>query len=109
MRAGQLRHVVDVEAYTEVQDGTGQPIKTYALFSRRHARIRHLSGRELFAAQELFAAANVEITMRYFDGLVETMRIRHRDRLYNILNIDDTELRHIQYICLCQTGLVGEA
>lgn len=106
VNVGQLRHRVEVQSYAELQDTVGQPIKTWATYSLRWARLRDLRGRELFAAQEKFALAAVEITMRYFVGLNETMRILHKGKAYNILHVDDVEFRHIKYICLCETGLL---
>jgi len=98
--------LVDIESYVEVQDTAGQPIKIYSLFSRRWADIRDLSGDEIYRAQEKLAVGRVVITMRYFPGLLETMRIRFQERVYDIVTVDDIEYRHITYECVCETGLI---
>lgn len=107
MRAGSLRHLVRVEQYTETQDTAGQPIKGYTTFATVHASIDNITGQELFRVQEVFPAATARIKMRYLRGLDSRMRIVHGETYYNILDVDDVEERHIEHVCLCQTGFVA--
>jgi SPP1 family predicted phage head-tail adaptor len=105
IEVGGLRHRVTVESYEETQDSAGQPIKRWRTIGRRWASIEHLRGNELFTAQQLFAEANVLVTMRYFPGLETTMRILHLDRVYDILDVDNVGMRNVGYRVLCKTGL----
>lgn len=103
---GKLRHLVQVQDYTDKQDTAGQPIKTWFKFADVHAEILPLSGRELFTAQEVFSEATVQINMRYLKGLRPTMRIVYGDLVYNILSAVDVQMLHVKHECLCEAGLI---
>lgn len=108
MKAGRLRHIVDVETFTESQDSAGQPIQVWAPYARRWADVHNLRGSELWAAQERFATVTTMVSMRWFAGLVSTMRIQHKGVIYDILYVDNVDLRNVEYIVWCQTGLKAE-
>jgi SPP1 family predicted phage head-tail adaptor len=105
MDAGRLRHYVEIEDYVLVQDEAGDDIKVYSHYGFTWASIRTLRGRELFLAQQQFAASDNEIVIRYLAGVNEQMRVVHDGLYYNILNCDDVELRHKTMILLCETGI----
>lgn len=115
IQAGQLRHVVRFEYFDNtLQDTTGQPLKTWTLFvGDVRAAIRPYSGRELYAASEKLAVANTRIKTRYFAGINEQMRIVHDGpnccgsafTLYDIVQITDPDMRHIELDLLCKSGL----
>ena len=69
MRAGRLRHTVEIQRATEAADATGQMIKTWSTIATRKAEIIPLSGDEYMDAQQIQS-------MRYYDGLTSV------DRLY---------------------------
>jgi len=113
MKAGALRHLVEIQGYTATQDSSGDEPKEFGegsnAFAVVKASIRTLRGRELFAAQQIFATAEVEIRTRYIRGVTEGMRIKHEDgetaEYFNILNVDDVDRRHRELVMLCETGI----
>lgn len=106
MNAGQLRHRVVIESRTGTQDSVGQPIDDWSVFAELWAAVEPLTGRELFSAQQVNAETTTRVRMRYREGLDTSMRIVHHGINYNILNIIDPEMRHIELQLLCSIGLV---
>ena len=76
MRAGRLRHTVEIQRATEAADATGQMIKTWSTIATRKAEIIPLSGDEYMDAQQIQSKVTHRVTMRYYDGLTSV------DRLY---------------------------
>lgn len=123
MRAGKLRHLLEIQNFTTSQDaGTGEEPKTFGegsnAFGVVSGSIKTLRGRELVAAQAEFAEAEVEIGVRYLAGVNSGMRIKHDPagcciagadastvRYYNVLNVNDVEERHVEMVLTCETGL----
>jgi SPP1 family predicted phage head-tail adaptor len=110
VNAGELRHIVEIQDYVNTQDASGDDIRSYGIgssaFATVHASIKTLRGRELYAAQQLFAEADVEIRIRYRYGVTERMRVyhQHEGAYYDILNVNDVERRHEEMILTCKTG-----
>lgn len=109
MEAGRLRHIVEIQNYTLAQDSAGDEVKTYgsgsSAFATVRAEIKTLRGRELYAAQQDYAEAEVRITCRYVSGVTEKMRVAHDGVYFDILNVDDVDRRHIQLVLLCKAGV----
>lgn len=86
MRSGKLRHRVDFEAPGLQQDPvTGEMLEGWTLvWSKVPASIEALSARDLIAAQAGQSEISARIVIRYRTGILPTMRILHRDTIYNI-------------------------
>ena len=86
MRAGPLRHRVTVEALTVELDSDGQQAETWldAFGHMLSADIMPVSGRELIAADAVQSKITTRIVMRYRPGVKPSMRVLHRERVYNI-------------------------
>jgi|SRR5580765_7370785 len=109
MRAGALRHLVVIEQYVENQDTTGQPIRDYSVFaSGVWAQISPRDGRELIAATERFAEISTQILIRYLPGVDTEMRVVHDGVYYNIVYIEDPDLRHKRLLLFCKSGVSDE-
>lgn len=98
MRAGKLRHRVEIRKPTASQDSYGESDITWSVESRRWAAIEPLSGRELYVAQQVNPQVTHRIRMRYFSGLTSDRRIRYvaktgaTARIFNIsppLTVDE--------------------
>lgn len=77
--AGKLRHVVDFETRTDVQDATTGGITTTwaAIASNVRAAIEPLSAREAIAAAKEQSSVVARITVRMRPGLDAAQRIVH--------------------------------
>lgn len=88
MKAGRLRHRIDIQAKVIGQDPvTGENLEGQwvTMWSRCPAAVEPLSARDLFAAQAAQSQAIARITIRYREGVLPTMRILHRDKVYSIV------------------------
>ena len=86
MKAGSLRHRITFESLTTELDSDGAASETWAdAFGQKFsAEIVPLSGRELMAAQSMQSKVTTRIKVRYFPGIVASMRAVHRGTVYNI-------------------------
>lgn len=79
MQAGELRHRVNIQQKSPAQDDHGEPSDAWSnKWTDVPARIKPLSGREYFAAQQIQADVNTEIVMRWRAGITPMDRITHQ-------------------------------
>lgn len=107
MKAGKLRHRIEVQHDTSTTvDAAGHITPSNQPFGKRWASIEHLSGRELWNAQQVQPDVTHRVRIRYLDGLNERMRLRFKergktDRYLNILTINNVQERDIEQELLC--------
>lgn len=107
MLAPRLRHRVDIQDFTSVQDSeTGAVTDAWvSLLSSEDqpipAEIYPLSGREFVAAQAVQAGVTTKITIRYRSDVAARMRVVHGSDVYNIKAVlpDPTLRRHLTLMC----------
>lgn len=109
MQAGSLRHRVSIENPVDTQDSTGAPIPTWeSVAEDLPASIQPLTGRELFAAQQVQSDTTTKITIRWIKGVTSRMRVLHSlgespevVEVYNIEAVlpDSTGRRTLQLLC----------
>jgi SPP1 family predicted phage head-tail adaptor len=85
IKAGQLRHRIDIEERTASQDATtGETTYTWVLLHKNvPAAIEPLSVREFVAARAGQSEITVRVVIRYREGLDASMRIIHNSKVYN--------------------------
>ena len=98
MKAGKLKHKVEIQRPTETRDAQGGVTQSYFLQVSVRAQVVPLSGRELFDSQKVDSQVSHRIIMRDIssllaEGLQPTDRIVHRDLGFNIVQILNTGLR----------------
>lgn len=69
MRAGKLRHLITLEKEVQVDNGFHGFTTTFVPFRKVWARIKPLTGREVYQAHQTKAIINHEITIRRISGL----------------------------------------
>ena len=94
MRAGDLRRQITIEAHSDQVDSYGQRLQAWAPVCITWAAIEPLAGRELETAQAVYAEATIRVVMRYRTGIDTSMRVVYQGRLFNILEVRDTEMAH---------------
>lgn len=101
LRAGRLRHRVDVEDLVVTQDSDGDMVEEWVTFAARvPAEITALSGRELIAAQAVQSRVSTRIVLRRLPGLLARMRITHRGVAYNIEGVIPDPVSGIRFVTL---------
>ncbi len=105
MRAGTLRHRVDIESFETTLDDEGALVEEWvSLLDSEPAEIVALSGREYIAAQAVQAGVTTRITIRWRAGVLPSMRVVHGSDIYNIKAVlpDPSLRRHLTL--MCETG-----
>jgi SPP1 family predicted phage head-tail adaptor len=89
MRAGRLRHRVNLQSYTETQDSTGHPSKSGSTFATVWADIQPLRGSEDREAQRLTGSQQFKITIRYNSAIDIKSKVVEGSDTYEINSISD--------------------
>lgn len=103
MKAGKLRHRIEIQDYTESQDGTtGAVTKSWSTFAEVWAAIEPLSAKEFMAAQSEQSKVSVRVTLRYRDDLQPNMRLYHAatGRILEIQGVLPDKDSGLEYITL---------
>lgn len=101
MQAGKLKHSVTVQRDTGTVNSSGQVVENWTTYITRRAEIVPLTGRELFAAQQVDGEVTHKVIMRYDSGVTSKMRLLFGSRVLNIesiININEAN-RDMELIC----------
>lgn len=99
--AGKLRHKVTIQARGEVQDPvSGEMVPGWTDFASVWASIEPLSARDFIAAQANQSEITARIVIRYREGILPTMRILHRGRVYAIQGVLSDAESGLEYLTL---------
>lgn len=87
MRAGTLRHRIDIQERTTLRDPVtgeyGEP-QWITRWERCPARVEPLSSKDMLAAKAAQTEATTRMVIRYRQGVVSEMRIIYRNEVYSI-------------------------
>lgn len=97
---GKLRHRIVIEAKTVTQDTFGDLTETWATFATVWAAIEPLSVRDFIASSQVQAGVSARITIRALSGLLPSMRISYRSKVYNIAGILPDKDSGLEYVTL---------
>jgi len=100
MRAGKLKHRITIQRATVARSGRGVATETWAELITVWAFVRHLQGRELFAAQQEHAEVTIKISIRYRAGIRASDRVVFGNKILDIKSIiPDPEGQGIVLYC----------
>jgi len=102
MDPGKLRHKVTIQQPSATKDGYGALVENWSDVKTVNASVEPLSGRELFAAQQVHSETTTRIKMRYRAGITSKMRVVYGTRIYDILAPIDPEERHRYLLLMCR-------
>ena len=98
MRAGKLRHHIDIEARSITQDpATGAAVESHVTkYDLVPAEFVFLSGKEFLSSQQVRSEVRARITVRSGLDILPTDRVVYQGKAYNIEAIlpDPTFARH---------------
>lgn len=89
MRAGALKHQINIQFKTETQNAHGEAIPSWTTGYTCYAAIKALNGKEYFGSAEIQAEATHEITIRYVNGVTPAKRILYGTRVFDILAVNE--------------------
>ena len=94
MRSNELRHVVIIQCKNEECDDDNRPIPiSWQDYKTLYAKITHLSGKDLIAAQAMQSEVVARMKINYRTDIDTTMRVLHKGRVYAIASpaLDDAD------------------
>lgn len=102
MRNGPLRHRISLQQLAVAQDpDSGEELpQAWVEWAKPWARIEPLSARELIAAQAAHSEVSGRIVIRHRDGVVPTMRIVYRGKVYSIHGVLPDTKSGLEYLTL---------
>lgn len=93
VRAGKLRHRLNLMAVTETPDGLGGVTTSYALLASVWGSIERVSETERLNAGMLQNVITHKIRIRQIDGLSVSDRVDFGSRQFEIVELNDVEER----------------
>lgn len=96
MRAGALRHRVEIQTSAEVRDDIGGVRRVWMTVGAAWADIAPLKGSEVFSAQAIEARLSHKITLRGYTELDPRWRLvwKDQDKAYQVYSVRDVDERH---------------
>lgn len=101
MRAGDLRHQIEIQRYTETSNDFGEVIEAWNTINTVKANITPLSGKEYYASKQVNAETTHQVFIRYISGLKPADRVVFNGRVFNILSIINYKEKNISLELLC--------
>lgn len=89
IRAGKLKHRVEVQARTVQQDTFGDAAEVWTTLAFRWASIEPEGGREVWQADQQRPDVSGTITIRSYRGLTPKHRIKWGSRIFNLESVTD--------------------
>ncbi len=103
MEAGKLNRQITIQMQRKTRDGYGAETVTWAtLKAGLWARIKPISGGERYINQQLIAEVTHEVTIRFYAGILPTMRVLYGNRTFDILAVHDIDERHEEMRLQCK-------
>ena len=99
--AKRRRHLVEIHNETETQSASGDVGLAFAVASTEWAAVEPLRSAELLAAAQTDAAATIRVVMPYNPDLSHRSRIKHGDRMLEVVAIVNVDDRNITHELLC--------
>ncbi|TSD59026.1 head-tail adaptor protein [Variovorax sp. KBS0712] len=106
MRAGKLRHLIEIQSPIPTRDAAGGVVKAWAPFATNvWADVSYLNGLEVVRADAPAALVRASILIRALPGVVASMRVLHDGKLFDIKAVlPDRTSRQFVYLA-CEQGL----
>lgn len=104
MRAGRLRHRIDIETPVESPDSYGGVSTSWSLDATRWAEVVPLTGKPLTSAQQVHAEATHRVRVRHI-GLPASFRLKFGSLVLEPLHTSDIDNLGKEIVILCRSGV----
>lgn len=102
MNPGRMNKRVNIIYYENTKNEFGEPTKVKKILRSVWAAIIPLLGRNYFAAQQVQTEATTKINIRYIQGIKRNMLIEYGNLIYEIIDIQDVNMRHEELVIYCK-------
>ena len=103
MRAGRLKHRVQIQTATTARGATGEPVATWTTVKTIWAAIEPVKGDERLAAQGVQARLTHRVHLRYnaYRALSSAMRFCYGTRIFEITAVVNRYEANRETVCDC--------
>jgi len=109
MRAGDLRHTVEIQKPVRTQDqNTGEVTTTWSRVAVVAAHVEPFSVRDFMQSQADQSELSARIKVRYRTGITADMRILFRGQVYNIAGVQPDNRSGLDYLTIPVTQGVND-
>jgi SPP1 family predicted phage head-tail adaptor len=108
MRAGALDTRAVVQAQSLTQNEFGESVITWVDFATIWAEVEQLSGRELWAMQQVHSPVTTRVRVRPLAGLLPSMRLVFDERVLAIESVVLSRKRKEYVELMCSEGIVND-
>jgi SPP1 family predicted phage head-tail adaptor len=98
VNVGRMRYRIDIEDLIKITDNDGFVSEEWIPFAEVWADITSVSGKEYLESAQDLSEVTSKIYIRQLKGIKTTMRIRYKDRNFNIQSILQDERNGITTI-----------
>ena len=88
MNAGSMRHRIEIQAYSDVENEVGEMINEWTTYKQLWAEKKQLRGSNTFEGNKEGIEYTYRFKVRYREDLDESMRIVHKGIIYDIKHIN---------------------
>ncbi len=98
MNVGRMRYRIEIEDLIKITDKDGFVSEEWIPFAEVWADISSVSGKEYFNSARDVSEVTSKIYIRQLKGMKTTMRIKYKERLFNIQSVLQDERNGITTI-----------
>lgn len=102
MNIGKLNRRIEFLKKVKGYDDYGEPNENWSIFKSVWASKTPILGKEYFEALTTDTKVEVKFNCRHIRGIDNTMRIRLRDELYEIISVIDVKDAHAELLLYCR-------
>lgn len=88
MNIGEMKHKIEIQTYSEVENEVGETIKKWIKYKRLWAGKKQLRASNTFDGNKEGIEYTYRFKVRYREDLDESMRIVHKGIIYDIKHIN---------------------
>ena len=105
MRAGALRHLIDLQAPAHIDDTNAGQISAWTSLGTFAAEVLPTGGNKVLEGTIVMGVQGWKVRMRYRTGIDVTHRIVWEGRELAIVSIEDPDGRKRELLAFCQSGV----
>lgn len=106
MDIGSLNKKIRFQELQDTENEYGEPIQDWTDLKTVWASINPIVGKEYFAAETVNSEISHKIRIRYTEGIKPNMRIKFKERYFNIISVINYQERNVEMQLMCKELVV---
>jgi len=105
MRAGRLRHKIEIQRPVETDGSMGSVVSSWQTFTQCRASYEPKTAKETYQANQDFAQSEAMFRTRFVPGVTPKMRLIFDGRTFDILGVIDVYGRGREMQIMCKENV----